>query len=121
MKYNIFLLFGICNIFSHCFCEIEKCDQNKTTQLCSVNNSYIRSEFPEPSPCEVNITIHLKEIYKIDENMNTLSLFIRLTTVWEDKRLTLIRSERDEKRYNLKSGFYQSKAVEFYSQTFSNF
>ncbi len=99
MKYVTILLLGTCNFFSTCFCEIKPCQQSKRTRLCHVNDSYIRTEFPEPSPCEVNITIHLKEIYKIDENMNTLSLFIRLTTQWEDKRLTLIRSERDEMRY----------------------
>ena len=84
--------------FTICLGDIQKCDESKKSQVCYIGESYIRSEYPEPSPCNVNVTIHLKEIYKIDENKNTLSLFIRLSTFWEDKRLSLFRTEKDEKR-----------------------
>ena len=55
-----------------------------------------KSEYPEPSPCHVDLSVHLKGIFDIDEDRNTISLFLRLSTKWTDERINLYRSEEDK-------------------------
>ena len=64
-------------------------------QICHINETYMKSEYPEPSPCKVDLSVHLKGIYDIDEDMNTISLFLRLTTLWTDKRINLNQDEKN--------------------------
>ena len=87
--------------FYPCICEtiIRKCKDAHKSQVCYVGDSYIKSDFPEPLPSHVNISVHLKAIVSINEDESTMSLFITLCTYWEDKRLHVQQSEKDKERY----------------------
>ena len=88
-------------LFSACICEtiIRECKDSQKSQVCYEGDSYISSDYPEPAPCHVNISVQLKEIVSINEDGNTISLFIILCTEWEDKRLHVRQSEKDKERY----------------------
>ena len=103
MKTILILQICFCYFFIGYQCDnhFDKCNATLKSQICHTEEAYLRSEYPEPRPCKVNVTIHLKEIYSIDEDMNTISLFIKLGTQWEDKRISLYRSEKDIERYQL--------------------
>ena len=78
---------------------ISQCNETIKSLLCHKNEEYLSSEYPEPSPCQVNIIMHLKDIYNVDEEKNTISLFVRISTDWKDERITLYRDADDETRY----------------------
>ena len=94
----IFAVFAFCFCLE-CLCEkhVKQCNETMKGQICHINETYMKSEYPEPSPCKVDLFVHLKGIYDIDEEMNTISLFLRLTTLWTDKRINLYRTEEDKK------------------------
>ena len=83
-----------------CLCEkhVKQCNETVKGQICHINEIYRKSEYPEPSPCQVELSVHLKGIYDIDEDMNTISLFLRLTTRWTDTRINLYRDEDDKNK-----------------------
>ena len=83
-----------------CLCEkhVKQCNETIKGQICHVNETYRKSEYPEPSPCQVDLLVHLKGIYDIDEDMNTISLFLRLTTRWTDTRINLYRDDNDKNK-----------------------
>ena len=90
-------------VFAFCFCieclcekhDVKECNETMKGQICHVNDAYRKTEYPEPSPCQVDLSVHLKGIYDIDEDMNTISLFLRLTTLWTDKRINLKQDEKN--------------------------
>ena len=96
------LVFAVSVVFAFCFClecqcerNLKPCNETMKGQICHVNDTFRKSEYPEPSPCQVDLSVHLKEIYNIDEDMNTISLFLRLTTLWTDKRINLTQDEKN--------------------------
>jgi hypothetical protein len=51
--------------------------------ICVIGNqSYI-----SPLPTVLETTLYLIEIVKIDENENSISIFVELSTSWKDKKL----------------------------------
>ena len=98
---NLFLPVLLPCLFSACLCEtiIGKCKDSQKSQVCYTGDSYIKYELPEPAPCHVNISVDLKEIVSINEEENTITLFIVLCMKWEDKRLHVEQSEKDKERY----------------------
>ena len=81
-----------------CLCDkyVKQCNETVKGQICHVNETYRKSEYPQPSPCHVDLSVHLKRIFDIDEERNTISLFLRLTTKWTDERINLYRTEDDK-------------------------
>ena len=92
----IFAVFAFCFCLE-CLCEkhVKQCNETMKGQICHINETYMKSEYPVPSPCIVDLSVHLKGIYDIDEDMNTISLFLRLTTLWTDKRINLNQDEKN--------------------------
>ena len=110
---NLFLPVLLPCLFSACLCEtiIGKCKDSQKSQVCYTGDSYIKYEFPEPAPCYVNISVDLKEIVRINEEENTITLFIVLCMKWEDKRLHVEQSEKDKERYVNKIGVENQDSV----------
>ena len=98
MKLTIaFVITAFYFFINECRCEnVKQCNETVKGQICHVNETYRKSEYPQPSPCHVDLSVHLKGIFDIDEEMNTISLFLRLTTKWTDERINLYRTEDDK-------------------------
>ena len=96
-----FIVFNLSIVFINAeILPLSKCNDTVKSLLCHKNDHYLPSEYPEPHPCQVNITMHLKDIYDIDEEKNTISLLIRLSTAWMDDRISLYRDKEDKDEYD---------------------
>ena len=96
------MVFSLSTVFINAeILPLLKCNDTVKSLLCHKNDHYLPSEYPEPHPCQVNITMHLKDIYDIDEEKNTISLLIRLSTAWMDDRISLYRDKEDKDEYVL--------------------
>ena len=95
LVYTIFVLY----VCKKSFCEkhLKQCNETIKSQICHINETYIKAEYPKPSPCQVDLLVNFKGIYDINEERNTISLFLRITTIWKDDRLNLYRNNEDIK------------------------
>ena len=67
-------------------------DSKSLPRLCKNQGNYIASEFPEPSPCQVRSTIQLKQLLSVNEEAETITIFIKFRSNWIDQRVGIRRS-----------------------------
>ena len=64
-------------------------ESTKAANLCAKFNNYSRVEYPEPLPCHMSIELSINDIIDIDEELQIIRLYLILTVMWKDTRISL--------------------------------
>ena len=59
------------------------------TQICKKSNEFRPNSIPAPLPIPLNLTVDLKNIIKIDDENNLMTVYIYIVTEWLDPNLSL--------------------------------
>ena len=97
----IFFLFGISIVSA----KLQTCTEttseadSSSAKLCAYHRNYSRVEYPHPLPCNITLGITINDIIDIDEELQIVKLYLTLTSMWRDTRVTL-KYNQDSKPEN---------------------
>ena len=74
-------------------CSVLNCDEGVLGQVCK-NGSRLTNflSVPAPFPAKINLTLNIIDIFALDEEAQTITMQMKLTIQWTDKRLGVVRS-----------------------------
>ena len=66
---------------------IMDCIRSPYSKVCFLNSNYIPTNNPKPVPTQIDVILHIDDIIDINEAEQTVTLLMRITLEWIDKRL----------------------------------
>ena len=88
----MFSLLMVCLLFCSikAKAELEDCNNiNQTKTICKMVESYDSDNPPRPLPLKVKPIIHLQKVVDFDPISNTMTIFVKLMSRWNDSRITI--------------------------------
>lgn len=98
---KLFVLIIICSI-SCCNGTILPCNKSIESKVCfNLTDEYIPTNSPEPLPTIISTTIKVGEIIGVNEEEQTVTLLLKIILEWNDTKLSVVRSKKEENKYIL--------------------
>ena len=70
--------------------ELEDCkNNNQTKTICRIVETYDSDDPPKPLPLKVKPIIHLQKVVDFDPTSNTMTIFVKMMSRWNDTRITI--------------------------------
>lgn len=69
--------------------------QSKVCKQVEKEDDYVIENAPLPYPTGVKVDVNILDILNVDENEQTMTLYIKVRLYWIDKSLTVNKSEND--------------------------
>lgn len=98
MGLKLFIFLWISALSTPIFASIHLCNagiQSKVCKQVKKEEDYVREIAPFPQPTAVKVTLNILDILDVNENEQTMTLFIKLRLYWIDKQLSLNKTEND--------------------------
>ena len=88
----MFSLLMVCLLFCtiKAKAELEDCNNtNQTKTICKIKEFYDSDDPPKPLPLKVKPIIHLQKVVDFDPASNTMTIFVKMMSRWNDSRITI--------------------------------
>ena len=80
--------------------QLKLCGQNQSTAyLCKVQENYSNLDFPQPTPCQIQIDLRIQEVIGIEEEHQLINIILKLVLRWNDSRISYDYNEENKGSY----------------------